>query len=176
VSKLSISHNFTLSNNALLSIEDTVGLIVWSAAEIAVTMICIGVPVCRPLYKTFLGKLTSQGSSYHRSGKSNNPIALRTVGGSKRPTAPTPIDVSRQHDLNDPENHYIGQGLNCDQKSPSTFYVYAGRATHDEGSDEEILTDNYHGNIRDSKVEVPRNGIKVTDEYHITRQQTNNRF
>ncbi len=35
-----------------LELEDTVGLIVWSAAEIAVTMICIGIPVCRPPLQT----------------------------------------------------------------------------------------------------------------------------
>lgn len=75
--------------------EDTVGLIVWSAAEISVTMVCIGIPVCRPLYKNFLNKLTS---SFNSTGykKHNTPSGsalprntggrgLRTIGGGTIP-------------------------------------------------------------------------------------------
>lgn len=29
---------------------DTINLIIWSAAELAVTMVCIGIPVLRPLW------------------------------------------------------------------------------------------------------------------------------
>lgn len=43
-------------------VEDTVPLIVWSAAEIAVTMICIGLPVLRPLYKRVSNDPTSRNS------------------------------------------------------------------------------------------------------------------
>ena len=72
----------------------------WSAAEIAVTMICIGIPVCRPLYKHYLDRLTSQnnsggykrhggdggggGSSSHHAGPR---YVLRTFGGSTMPGA-----------------------------------------------------------------------------------------
>lgn len=61
--------------------EKTVSAIVWSAAEIAVTLICIGIPVCRPLYKRICQKLTSNDA-----GSSTNPpsavvLAVRTVGG-----------------------------------------------------------------------------------------------
>lgn len=33
-------------------IEDTVDLIIWSAVELAVTLICVGIPTVRPLYRT----------------------------------------------------------------------------------------------------------------------------
>ncbi|PLB34249.1 uncharacterized protein BDW47DRAFT_134456 [Aspergillus candidus] len=34
--------------------EDTVGLIIWSAVELAVTLICVGVPTIRPLYRAIV--------------------------------------------------------------------------------------------------------------------------
>ncbi|KAK1992519.1 hypothetical protein LX36DRAFT_554168, partial [Colletotrichum falcatum] len=41
------SHNY---------LRDTVYLIVWSGGEIAVTMTCIAIPVCRPFYKRYFKK------------------------------------------------------------------------------------------------------------------------
>lgn len=35
-------------------LEDTVDLIIWSAVELAVTLICVGIPTVRPLYRTLL--------------------------------------------------------------------------------------------------------------------------
>ncbi|GAB1319258.1 Integral membrane protein pth11 [Madurella fahalii] len=82
-------------------LKDTVGLIVWSAAEIAVTMICIGIPVCRPLYKRFLDKISTNGTGSGgykkhsvgggRSGRSGGGprYGLRTFGGSTMPGAST---------------------------------------------------------------------------------------
>ncbi|KAH6856277.1 hypothetical protein B0I37DRAFT_351358 [Chaetomium sp. MPI-CAGE-AT-0009] len=77
---------------------DTVGLIVWSAAEIAVTMVCIGIPICRPLYKQWLDRMLSYGSGIgsggyqkqkgqERSGEdsSRRGYGLRTIGGSTMP-------------------------------------------------------------------------------------------
>ncbi|RGP76940.1 hypothetical protein FLONG3_5024 [Fusarium longipes] len=59
--------------------KDPMGLIVWSAAEITVTMVCIGIPVCRPLYKKCFKRWTSRGSSnYPNSGAS---YPLQTIGG-----------------------------------------------------------------------------------------------
>ncbi|KAJ5933269.1 hypothetical protein N7516_007758 [Penicillium verrucosum] len=34
--------------------EDTVDLIIWSAVELAVTLICVGIPTVRPLYRTLV--------------------------------------------------------------------------------------------------------------------------
>ncbi|ETS78566.1 hypothetical protein PFICI_10628 [Pestalotiopsis fici W106-1] len=63
-------------------LKATVGLIVWSAAEISVTMICIGIPICRPLYRTFLEKLTSQLSGNGASGNSRGAgSGIKTLGG-----------------------------------------------------------------------------------------------
>ncbi|RMJ03486.1 hypothetical protein CDV36_014978, partial [Fusarium kuroshium] len=62
-----------MSDNYL---KDSTGIIVWSAAEMAVTMICIGIPVCRPLYKNYISRLTSGGASSRYkdlSGRAENP-------------------------------------------------------------------------------------------------------
>lgn len=78
--------------------DDTVGLIVWSAAEIAVTMICIGIPICRPLYKQWLDRMLSYGSGIGSGGyqkqngqghsgedHSRRGYGLRTFGGGTMP-------------------------------------------------------------------------------------------
>ncbi|KAL2020442.1 hypothetical protein VTK56DRAFT_8408 [Thermocarpiscus australiensis] len=49
-------------------------------------MICIGIPVCRPLYRRFLDRvLTSRSrsmSGYKKQASSGPPLGLRTFGGS----------------------------------------------------------------------------------------------
>ncbi|KAL0932072.1 uncharacterized protein CTRU02_213025 [Colletotrichum truncatum] len=67
--------------------RDTVGLIVWHAAELAVTMVCIGIPVCRPLFKGWLNLWTSRNGSkptgpYTKDMTgSNGNFMMRTIGG-----------------------------------------------------------------------------------------------
>ncbi|KAK2039925.1 hypothetical protein LZ31DRAFT_558360 [Colletotrichum somersetense] len=66
--------------------KDTVQLIIWHACELAVTMICIGVPVCRPLYKGWINQLSSRGDSkqgaYSKDlADSNSGFGLKTIGG-----------------------------------------------------------------------------------------------
>ncbi|KAK1954532.1 hypothetical protein LY78DRAFT_742318 [Colletotrichum sublineola] len=66
--------------------KDTVQLIIWHACELAVTMVCIGIPVCRPLYKGWINKLSSRGGSnpgaYTKNlADSNSAFGLKTIGG-----------------------------------------------------------------------------------------------
>ncbi|KAL2884439.1 hypothetical protein SGCOL_000386 [Colletotrichum sp. CLE4] len=66
--------------------KDTVALIVWHAAELAVTLVCIGIPVCRPLFKGWLSKWTSRNGSrpgpYTRDMTGSNlGFGLKTIGG-----------------------------------------------------------------------------------------------
>ncbi|KAJ4409992.1 hypothetical protein N0V85_004023 [Neurospora sp. IMI 360204] len=83
VPSLSSSNNYS---------RDTVGLIVWSSAEIAITMICIGIPVCRPLYKSFFNKIISSRNGTSRGyqkqsggGGATGHVGLRTIGGGAIP-------------------------------------------------------------------------------------------
>lgn len=43
-------------------LEDTVNLIIWSAVELAVTLICVGIPTVRPLYRTIVHGSHSESS------------------------------------------------------------------------------------------------------------------
>ncbi|KAI0149158.1 hypothetical protein BJ166DRAFT_596132 [Pestalotiopsis sp. NC0098] len=65
------------------------GVIIWSMVETAVTLVCVGIPVCRPLLGQILKKIsTSRGSKRSKSPSHdpNNggpaPIGLHTFGGS----------------------------------------------------------------------------------------------
>lgn len=46
---------------------DRAALLMWHAAEMTVTMVCIGVPVCRPLWKQWVNKLVSGDRTQHTS-------------------------------------------------------------------------------------------------------------
>ncbi|KAK1561543.1 uncharacterized protein LY79DRAFT_708549 [Colletotrichum navitas] len=66
--------------------KDTVQLIIWHACELAVTMICIGIPVCRPLYKGWINQLSSRGGTtpgaYTKDlAESGSAFGLKTIGG-----------------------------------------------------------------------------------------------
>ncbi|KAK9413404.1 putative Integral membrane protein [Seiridium unicorne] len=70
-----------------------VGVIVWSMTETSATLICIGIPVCRPLwtrmFKTYLAARPSKSSSDQapQNGNPAQPIGLNTFGGSPMPGA-----------------------------------------------------------------------------------------
>ncbi|KAL2140142.1 hypothetical protein VTI28DRAFT_4224 [Corynascus sepedonium] len=84
-------------------LKDSVGLIVWSVAEMAITLICIGIPVCRPLYKQafrrILGESRSAGYQKQSAGKDEgNSVPLRTIGGGLIGSDGKPITSgSRKH-------------------------------------------------------------------------------
>ncbi|ROW10044.1 hypothetical protein VPNG_06517 [Cytospora leucostoma] len=64
--------------------EATVGLIVWSAAELAITMVCIGIPVLRPLFSHWLLALRGPSQDvYDMYGESRDgPVfTMHTIGG-----------------------------------------------------------------------------------------------
>lgn len=136
-------------------------------------MICIAVPVCRPLYNRFLDKFTSRGTgSYQRqNGSGQSPgFALHTFGGStllprgmagvqriaggKRRTSPSQGSGERPG-LGE---HKMG--------STSTYAVAIGTRQEENQSDEEIL-----GAVERNPERMGRssaNGIRVTDEIKVT--------
>ncbi|KAH6640342.1 hypothetical protein F5144DRAFT_91105 [Chaetomium tenue] len=86
-------------------LKDSVGLIVWSAAEMSITLICIGIPVCRPLYKRAFRRLfgeTSSAGYQKQSGdgggdNQSNSVPLRTIGGGLVGADGKPIPGSKKH-------------------------------------------------------------------------------
>ncbi|CAI7654462.1 unnamed protein product [Penicillium glandicola] len=59
--------------------EDTVDLIIWSAVELAVTLICVGIPTVRPLYRTIVhgSRPESSEGRYVKHGDSNHSTRFR---------------------------------------------------------------------------------------------------
>lgn len=69
-----------------------VAVIVWSQVEGALTLICVGIPVCRPLWTRYISKWwqSRQGSSYIRQNEptdQSDPVGLETIGGGTMPGA-----------------------------------------------------------------------------------------
>ncbi|KAK7751401.1 hypothetical protein SLS62_006657 [Diatrype stigma] len=62
--------------------EETVGLIVWTAAEMAVTLFCIGIPASRSLCKQFRDRLVSEHNSDYKK-KVQQLYGLRRTSGSQ---------------------------------------------------------------------------------------------
>ncbi|RNJ58986.1 hypothetical protein D7B24_003807 [Verticillium nonalfalfae] len=70
--------------------EDTVPLIVWSCAEQSVTMICIGIPLLRPLYRHVLKRdnlSTSSKAQYHKYSEGTDKESYKMRGISKKERA-----------------------------------------------------------------------------------------
>jgi hypothetical protein len=65
--------------------EDTVDLIIWSAVELAATLICVGIPAIRPLYRHIVHgsrfKDSNEGYKKHdESGELNPGIRMKPLG------------------------------------------------------------------------------------------------
>ncbi|KAF5007139.1 hypothetical protein FDECE_6525 [Fusarium decemcellulare] len=142
-------------------LKDTVGLIVWSAAEIAVTMICIGIPVCRPLYKKYLDKWTSRDASNYREQSEGGTYPLRTFGGSTMRAGPKDDDTSDGGDSITKAERKLGIGGPFNKA-----YAKGGeRVRGDNQSDEQILGPDFRRSQR-ADLESQDKGITVT--YEVT--------
>ncbi|KAF4974592.1 hypothetical protein FZEAL_8519 [Fusarium zealandicum] len=144
-------------------LKDTVGLIVWSAAEIAVTMICIGIPVCRPLYKRYLDKWTSRDASKYQEHSEAGAYPLRTFGGT--PMRPGP--ATKDGDISDADSitkaeRKLGIG------GPFNKSYAKGGVRGDNQSDEEILGPDFR-NSQQADLETQDRGITVTYEVRTSR-------
>lgn len=131
-------------------------------------MICIAVPVCRPLYNRFLDRLTSRGTgSYQRqNGSGQSPgFALHTFGGSTL----LPRGGGQQGQKHPGEGGAGGRTAFGRQKlgSSSTYAVAIGTRQEDNHSDEDILG----AGARDSEGTHGSgvNAIRVTEEVKVTR-------
>lgn len=116
-------------------------------------MICIAVPVCRPLYNRFLDKFTSRGTGSYQKQNGSGQIggfALHTFGGSTLLPRGGP---GRQPSL--------GQN----KMGITSTYAMAIRNRQEENhSDEEILR------AQESQSErMSQKAIRVTEEVSVTR-------
>lgn len=118
------------------------GLIVWTAVEITVTMVCIGIPVCRPLYKKYFRKWTTRNSSNYPEHNSGASYPLRTIGGgiipAKRADKSGSGDTSDTHDKIMRE-HERKLGIGSSLSRTKVYPKADGRFHSDDQSEEEIL-------------------------------------
>ncbi|GAB1215676.1 hypothetical protein ATERTT37_004868 [Aspergillus terreus] len=65
--------------------EDTVNLVVWSAVELAVTLICVGIPTIRPLFRHLIkgSSFKSSGNKYPAQDTGFVQLAHQRMNGSK---------------------------------------------------------------------------------------------
>ncbi|KAF5660147.1 integral membrane protein pth11 [Fusarium heterosporum] len=128
--------------------KDPMGLIVWTAAEMTVTMICIGIPVCRPLWKQYLIKWTSRDSK-SREPNSAGSFPLQTIGGS----TPYPKPTYKRDELIDSDDVLREQdrksGLRDSIAKARHYSNGIERAQNDNQSEEEILGSGFRRSQRE---------------------------
>ncbi|KAK8062864.1 hypothetical protein PG997_014961 [Apiospora hydei] len=125
----------------------TAPLVIWSAVEIAVTMVCIVIPVIRPLYRT-ISESARSSSSYQKHGagrdlsQRDSSVQLRTIEGSS-------VDGAEYLSPNDLLKRDMRLGL----RTLSITHIVSNKP-----SQEEMLRDEY------------QNSVKVTDEVSVSRE------
>ncbi|KAH7136271.1 hypothetical protein EDB81DRAFT_902015 [Dactylonectria macrodidyma] len=148
-----------------LDAENSVGIIVWGAAEMAVTMVCIGIPICRPLYKRYLGTKSSKDDSKYK-GNSGAGYRLKSFEPSKS------HHENRTHS-GDPsitdEERGIVVGKSMGLKNPyTTTYAIGGTFPGDNQSEEEILGPDFQASQQRRSDDAGLDkGILVTEEYQV---------
>ncbi|KAK2598648.1 hypothetical protein N8I77_012043 [Diaporthe amygdali] len=118
----------------LLTIVD---ILIWHAADVTTQLLCIGVTVCRPLYKDWLNRVadhiegvsnpaadTKQDSTYG-ARKAPDLIALRTIGGSAMEA--TSASVSSDH-----KRRSLVQSSRRPSSTPRRSLVFRSDATSEE--------------------------------------------
>ncbi|CAP66972.1 uncharacterized protein PODANS_4_5490 [Podospora anserina S mat+] len=179
-------------------LKDSVGLIVWSSAEMAITLICIGIPVCRPLYKRAFRRLLGESTSgYHKQsgGKDGqgSSHALQTIGGGVLGSDGKPISKklaqSQQVSANkDGRTTVTGQNESTDDISftdvklgvdgPFTRTTVGrgrdGSAGNGNSSDEEILNEYRRSQMDDHNGRVVRVDVENGRVQHGEHSQAHN--
>lgn len=152
-------------------LRDSVGIIVWSAAEMAVTLICIGIPVCRPLYKKYLDRITSRNTSSRYKDISGGAMPLRTIGGSELPPGGngTGLSGSRAEKGDGPlpgDGDKLGSESSLGASLAKESALDPFRGSTGAASDEESLT----GARRQGQSPLEDEaGIRVTKEFTVSR-------
>jgi hypothetical protein len=167
--------------------EDVVGIIIWHAAELCTTMVCIGIPVCRPLYKDWVGRYMSSEDSRDNSGgwmggrpskqskqSSTGVFGLQTIGGTEYQNITEGLAGSsvrtKQDDGNlTDEDVILRRDVNSKVQQEisvqSGYPAVAGRSAANNGSEESIIGENSRGSV----TQRSRPSIVVQKEFRVER-------
>lgn len=126
----------------------------------AVTLICIDIPVCRPLYKKYLDHLTSKNTSSRYNNISGGAMPLRTTGGGEIPAGVNGTGLSANR-----EEKGESLGPAGDDRLRGESSLGKGSDPFEGASDEEALSDSWKGQSPGEET-----GIRVTKEVTISRQ------
>lgn len=123
-------------------LKDVVGIIIWHAAEFCSTMVCIGIPVCRPLYRDWLNSWESSRGSSNTGGGSgwlqnkdqlgDNMFSMHNIAGAR----------SHGNSTKPSEDETVVRKDNVKQSivtSGSRFVPTGARNDSDNTSEESIL-------------------------------------
>lgn len=100
-----------------MSLEDTVNLIIWSAVELAVTLICVGIPTVRPLYRVIVhgSNLEDSESGYvkHNNSDQSSHVPMQDMAKNNttfrhKEEGTTALYISRNNNNSD-EEVLVGQ-------------------------------------------------------------------
>lgn len=170
--------------------EDSVPLIVWSAAEMAVTLICIGIPVCRPVYRRVYHHFYphKQTSGYRKQDydPENPSFALETIGGgrvnkskvsSKEKELSSAASRNRDEEYGNSDDGESFSGVRGGARGGVGHFSQAragavgAGGSPDNASDEEILGGEYWRNqVQPQTRSQQRNqGIMVTETVRVDR-------
>ncbi|KAF7534199.1 hypothetical protein G7054_g6406 [Neopestalotiopsis clavispora] len=149
-----------------------VGVIVWSQTETAVTLICVGIPVCRPLLAKILKKYGSTRPSKRSKTPSNDNapevMGLHTFGGS--PMAPGAHGMHRRNIVSSLFSRLAPSTL-FSRAAPSTT-IRTARSTHpiSDGQSEQAIISSQE--MMDSKEDEERkNSGAEPEDGHAAEQQ-----
>ncbi|CAF3575415.1 unnamed protein product [Fusarium graminearum] len=130
-------------------------------------MICIGIPICRPLYKQYLDELTSRDASKYQEQSDGRSHPLKTFGGSTlRPGQINKDDSSDGDSIKETERKL---GIRGPFNKARAYAMHDERVCDDNQSDEQILGPEVcqsHQNDR----EALDKGIMVTYEVTTSRR------
>jgi len=158
----------------------------------AVTLICIGIPVCRPLYKRMFQRMLGESSSggyQKQSAGADSSMMLRTIGGGAvgpdgLPIARKPPASGNTTDRDGDEISFTNVKLRADSPFSRTVVGSGGgknargQNDQDNASDEEILNEYRRSQKqrklsdvdgRDNGDEGGGDGITVTETYRVER-------
>ena len=134
-SDFKVSRLFQLTNSPIAT---SVGLIVWSAVEMAVTLICVGIPACMPLYmkiyRTVRTGTSSTGYLKQSHEEQDSSVVLRTFGGGYVGKDGQPVAAK-----NVPHASKSDQDLDLDSPGKNTRSTIGRRGSMDASSDNSIL-------------------------------------
>ncbi|CAG1970341.1 unnamed protein product [Fusarium graminearum] len=130
-------------------------------------MICIGIPICRPLYKQYLDELTSRDASKYQEQSHGRSHLLKTFGGSTlRPGQINKYDSSDGDSIKETERKL---GIRGPFNKARAYAMQDEQVRDDSQSDDQILGPEFRQSHQNDREALDK-GIMVTYEVTTSRR------